>query len=192
MSVTPLSSSLVKERYPVKVLSIISSKTTIICATVRFRFRRRLIQDARAHALGAYKSTAFADITAFTDIAAHIALESTNHLKVSSDSRFFLKQQYCEGWGISLEDLSATRESAACSAYARYILDVSSQGDVLDLYLAVASCLLGYGEVGLWLKRGVELGRFKIEGNPYGSWIETYSGEDYLKAIFTGIGASCA
>ena len=65
---------------------------------------------------------------------------------------------------------------------------MGNQGDVLDLYLAAASCLLGYAEVGLWLKREIGRGRFKLEGNPYRRWIETYSGEVCLQALFKGIG----
>ena len=40
------------------------------------------MEDARAHALGAYKSSSFADINAFTDIVARINLGSQNHVKV--------------------------------------------------------------------------------------------------------------
>ena len=56
--------------------------------------------------------------------------------------------------------------------------------------MAVASCLIGYGEVGLWLKRKVEQGVYKLEGNPYRRWIETYCGEEFLSAIRVGIGTS--
>ena len=39
--------------------------------------------DARAHALGAYKASQFAEIKAFTDIATSIAKESEMHVGVS-------------------------------------------------------------------------------------------------------------
>ncbi|WVQ72676.1 phosphomethylpyrimidine kinase [Cryptococcus sp. DSM 104548] len=130
---------------------------------------------ARAHALGAYKADNFADIEAFTNIALHISSESTMHVA------------YCEKFGISLSTLQSTPESAPTSAYARYIMDIGSQGDILDLYMAVASCLVGYGEVGLWLKKQVEVGEAKVEGNLYGKWIEDYSGDDFLGAVNRGI-----
>lgn len=98
--------------------------------------------------------------------------------------------QYCEEYGYDLATLIAEPEAAPCSAYARYVLDVGNQGDVLDLYMAVASCLVGYGEVGLWLKRRVDKGEIKLEGNPYKRWIETYCAEDFLDAIRVGIGMS--
>jgi hydroxymethylpyrimidine/phosphomethylpyrimidine kinase len=59
--------------------------------------------------------------------------------------------------------------------------------------MALAACLLGYGEVGLWLQREakrLESG-VRIEGNPYKTWIEDYSGESYQAAVKVGIGACC-
>lgn len=80
----------------------------------------------------------------------------------------------------------ATPESAACAAYSRYIIDVGAQGDLLDLYVALASCLVGYGEVGLQIRgRGDDL-----EGNVYRRWIEDYSGSDFQDAVTRGIGKS--
>nr|XP_019011800.1 phosphomethylpyrimidine kinase [Kwoniella pini CBS 10737]OCF50581.1 phosphomethylpyrimidine kinase [Kwoniella pini CBS 10737] len=130
---------------------------------------------ARAHALGAYKANSFIDIKAFTDIAGHIARESQMHVT------------YCESFGISLKELENTPESSPCSAYARYVIDIGTQGDLLDLYMSVASCLIGYGEVGLWLKSQINLGKAKLQGNLYKRWIEDYSGEDFLKAVEKGI-----
>ncbi len=56
--------------------------------------------------------------------------------------------------------------------------------------MAVASCLVGYGEVGLWLRRRVETGQAKLEGNPYRRWMEDYSGPEFLAAVDRGIGES--
>nr|XP_018261804.1 phosphomethylpyrimidine kinase [Kwoniella dejecticola CBS 10117]OBR83962.1 phosphomethylpyrimidine kinase [Kwoniella dejecticola CBS 10117] len=130
---------------------------------------------ARAHALGAYKANSFVDIKAFTDIAGHIARESEMHVS------------YCESFGISLKELEAAPEASPCAAYARYVIDIGTQGDILDLYMAVASCLVGYGEVGLWLKSQVEKGEAKLEGNLYKRWMEDYSGADFLRAVERGI-----
>ncbi|ORY32141.1 putative phosphomethylpyrimidine kinase [Naematelia encephala] len=126
---------------------------------------------ARAHALGAFKAQTFSEIEAFTDIAKHVVMESSMHV------------EFCESFGISLSELQATPESAPNAAYSRYILDVGQSGDILDLYVAVASCLVGYGEVGLWLRKHGA----KLEGNPYRRWIEDYSGPEYFGAIQRGI-----
>ncbi|KAJ9123236.1 hypothetical protein QFC22_001431 [Naganishia vaughanmartiniae] len=116
-------------------------------------FRHYIIQDwhylrnyARAHSLGAYKSTSFTEIQAFSEIALHIAKESEMHV------------QFCTSFGVSLEDLQQATESPSNSAYSQYILDIGAQGDVTELLVAVFSCLLGYGEVGLYLKRKLEDG----------------------------------
>lgn len=56
--------------------------------------------------------------------------------------------------------------------------------------MALLSCLLGYGEVGLWLKRESErLNTWvKMHDNPYEKWIEDYSGEGYQAAVKLGLG----
>lgn len=67
------------------------------------------------------------------------------------------------------------------------MLDVGAQGDVLDVYVAVLSCLIGYGEVGLWLQARVDSGDAVLEGNPYRRWMEDYAGEDFIGAVRRGI-----
>lgn len=63
-------------------------------------------------------------------------------------------------------------------------------GDSAKLVMALAACLLGYGEVGLWLKKEAAKSDswVKLEGNPYAKWIEDYSGSDYQAAVKIGLG----
>lgn len=56
--------------------------------------------------------------------------------------------------------------------------------------MAVASCLIGYGEVGLWLQKRVRTGEAKMEGNVYKRWMEDYAGTPFLEAVDRGIGQS--
>ena len=98
------------------------------------------------------------------------------------------KIKYCETFGITLSELQNLPESSACAAYARYVIDVGTQGDILDLYMAVASCLIGYGEVGLWLAKAVERGDAVMQGNPYARWMQDYAGDDFQGAVNKGIG----
>lgn len=58
--------------------------------------------------------------------------------------------------------------------------------------MAVAACLLGYGEVGLWLKKESLKPETWVltEGNPYAKWMEDYGGEHYQGAVKLGIGQS--
>lgn len=61
---------------------------------------------------------------------------------------------------------------------------------MLDLYVAIAACLVGYGEVGLWLQKQVKLGEAVMEGNIFRRWMEDYAGDDFLGAVNRGIGPS--
>ena len=122
---------------------------------------------------------------------------------------------YCAQWGVDLAELESTPESPACTAYGAYIMDVGMQGafrdifspnspstmkyhvregDAASLLMTLAACLLGYGEVGLWLQREAKRPQswVKIEDNPYKTWIEDYSGEGYQAAVKAGIGACCS
>ena len=131
--------------------------------------------------LGA-KSSTFEDISAAATISLHIARESRSHVV------------FCNSFGITLEQLEAEPESAALSAYARYILDVGLEGDSIKLWIALVACLVGYGEVGLWLaresKKSKEDGGWVVtEGNPYKQWIDVYNGKEYQDAVQVGIEA---
>lgn len=56
--------------------------------------------------------------------------------------------------------------------------------------MALLACLLGYGEVGLWLKKQASLPNswVLIEGNPYKKWMDDYAGEHYQGAVKLGLG----
>ena len=67
---------------------------------------------------------------------------------------------------------------------------ISMLGDVAKLMMALMACLLGYGEVGLWLKKQSRTANswVVIEGNPYRHWMEVYAGEEYQLAVRFGLG----
>ncbi|CAE6488947.1 unnamed protein product [Rhizoctonia solani] len=126
---------------------------------------------ARAHGLLAAKSSTFSGAAAAATIVLHIVRESQMHV------------DYCGKWGVTPEELENTPELPATSAYARYIMDVGYQGDDFMLIIAVASCLLGYAEVGKKLLAGGA----NTEGNPYKRWIEDYGGVEFQEATRRGI-----
>ena len=68
---------------------------------------------------------------------------------------------------------------------------IFSSGDTMTLTMALMACLLGYGEVGLWLQKESrkENSWVIMEGNPYKLWIDDYSGEMYQKAVKEGLGS---
>jgi len=136
----------------------------------------------RSHRLVAAKSTSFT--------AMAIAMQSVQNVlhEISTNHRAF-----CTQWGITDKELEETPESTATTAYGAHIMDVGLQGDSVKLNMALAACLLGYGEVGLWLvNESKHPGSWVImdeSSNPYVPWIREYSGEMYQKAVEIGLGA---
>ncbi len=61
------------------------------------------------------------------------------------------------------------------------MLDAGSRGDLLDLHVALAPCLVGYGEIANWLAAQP----FTVRGdaNPYEAWIAMYQGEEFQGAM---------
>jgi thiaminase/transcriptional activator TenA len=127
-----------------------------------------LVHFARAYGLAVYKSRNIVDLRR--------ALDS---LKAIVDVEMGLHIQYCAGWGISESDLMSLPEARATMAYTRYVLDAGNRGDLLDLHVALAPCLIGYAEIATWLKAQPFVVQ---EGNPYAGWIAMYASDDFQGA----------
>lgn len=128
-----------------------------------------LIQFARAWGLAVYKSRDLAEIRQ--------GLES---LKAIVEVEMGLHIAYCRQWGIAPETLDALPESRATLAYTRFVLDAGMRGDLLDLHVALAPCIVGYGEIA----RRIAADRTtRTDGNPYGDWIAMYAGADYQALV---------
>ncbi|KAF4988407.1 hypothetical protein FGRMN_9790 [Fusarium graminum] len=130
-----------------------------------------LIHFSRANALAAYKAQNIEDISRATEIVQHIMHELKLHTT------------YCESFGVSIDQIRATPEKQACTAYTRYVLDVGQNGDWLGLQMALAPCLLGYGAAAKMLHDHENTVR---EGNTYWAWIKNYNEEDYTDAVKLG------
>ena len=134
-------------------------------------FRRYLTQDylflihfVRAHALAGYKSTQLDDLA---DAAAGMsALLAEMRLHVG----------YCAEWGLDEAGMAAEAEAVETVAYTRYVFERGTAGDLLDLHVVLAPCIMGYAEIGAALA-----GRTG-PGNPYAAWIEAYAGAEYQEA----------
>lgn len=63
-------------------------------------------------------------------------------------------------------------------------------GDTTKLLMALLACLLGYGEVGLWLKKEAALLNTWVvtDGNIYKKWMDDYGGDTYQDAVKVGLG----
>lgn len=92
------------------------------------------------------------------------------------DIEMNLHVEYCASWGIDQSTLENTVESTANMAYTRYVMERGLAGDLLDLNVALAPCVIGYAEVANWLSAQSFL---KIEGNPYAPWIDMYTSDEY-------------
>ncbi|GEK73514.1 MULTISPECIES: thiaminase II [Halomonas] len=133
-----------------------------------------LIHFARAYALAAYKSRDLDELR-----------QAFDGLKTILDVELDLHRGFCRDWGITEDDLAALPEARATLAYTRFVLDAGSRGDLLDLRVALAPCLVGYGEIANWL----EAQPFTVRGdaNPYDAWIAMYQGDDFQRAMHAEI-----
>ncbi|GGF55232.1 hypothetical protein GCM10007301_13570 [Azorhizobium oxalatiphilum] len=123
-----------------------------------------LIQFARAYALAAYKSRTLADIGVAQEGLAAILHETGLHVRL------------CARWGLSQADMEAAAEHQATVAYTRFVLDCGAAGDLLDLHVALAPCVVGYAEIGRALAPdGVDA----LKDHPYREWIGEYAGAGY-------------
>lgn len=124
-----------------------------------------LIHFARAYGLAAFKAETIADIRA-----------AAGGLSAMIDQEMRLHVDYCRGWGLSEAEMARAEEDAATLAYTRFVLERGLAGDLLDLQVALAPCILGYAEIGRAL---LDAPSTVLAGNPYRAWIEMYAGVDY-------------
>ena len=134
------------------------------------KFQHYLIQDylyllqyTRVMALSVYKSETLAQMrVGQAGINAMLDLEIDMYL------------QFCEHWGVSLSQIESATESSATIAYSRYLLDTAMSGTLVELYAAIAPCLMGYAEIGQHLKD-----KTTITNNPYQPWIDTFTSDRF-------------
>ena len=132
-----------------------------------------LIHFSRAWALAVYKSDSIADMKWAADI-----LHSTLHTEME------LHVEFCARFGVRQKELESTREAQQNLAYTRYVLDKGLAGDIVDLYVALMPCVVGYAEIGLRLSLEYYA---ELSDNPYKEWIDMYSSEEYQQLAITSI-----
>jgi len=124
-----------------------------------------LIHFARAYGLAAFKADDLADVRqAAAGLTAIVDVEMGLHVK------------FCAGWGLSEAAMAALPEADATLAYTRYVLETGLAGDLLDLHVALAPCMLGYAEIARDMMADKAT---RLAGNPYRAWIEMYAGDEY-------------
>uniref|UniRef100_UPI003341C708 thiaminase II n=1 Tax=Castellaniella defragrans TaxID=75697 RepID=UPI003341C708 len=145
-------------------------------ALPRDAFRHYLRQDylflvhfARAWGLAVYKSRNMAELR-----------QGLDSLKAIVDLEMGLHIAYCAEWGITEDELAQLPEARETMAYTRYVLDAGHRGDLLDLHVALAPCLIGYADIANWLLAQP----FTVRGkaNPYEAWIAMYASPEFQAA----------
>ena len=135
-------------------------------------FRHYLAQDyvflvhfSRAYALAATKADDLEDMR-----------QAAATLDALLNTEMRLHVTFCAGWGLSEADMAAVAEAPQNLAYTRFVLDRGHAGDLLDLLVALAPCVVGYGEIGTSLGAAP---KGDLKANPYRDWIEMYAGAEY-------------
>ena len=127
-----------------------------------------LIQFARAYALAVYKSRTLDDMRAAQGGLEAILGETDLHIRL------------CGRWGLTREQVEATPEHRATVAYTRFVLDCGAAGDLLDLHVALAPCVVGYAEIA---EKIVSHDGFSLYNHSYRDWIGEYTSEGYRASV---------
>ncbi len=75
--------------------------------------------------------------------------------------------------------LQTLRSGECVRGYTRYVLDAGMRGDLLALKVALAPCVIGYGEIATRLASRPDA---DAATNPYRVWIAEYAGESYKRS----------
>ncbi len=124
-----------------------------------------LIQFARAYALAVYKARTLAEMRAAAKgVSAILDMELDLHVRTSA------------GWGITPDEMERAPEAMETTAYTRYVIDTGLRGDLLDLHVALAPCVIGYAVIARRLSGHP---RAAAADNPYTPWIAEYASPAY-------------
>ncbi|CAG0911026.1 unnamed protein product, partial [Cyprideis torosa] len=101
------------------------------------------------------------------------------------DVEMDLHVRMCDRWGLAAVDLERVPEKTQTIAYTRFVLDAGNAGDLLDLYVALAPCMIGYGEI------GARLAPEQGDDNPYAEWINDYDDTGALSTTQASVQRRC-
>ncbi|OVE66264.1 thiaminase II [Clostridium diolis] len=125
-----------------------------------------LIDYIKLFALGMVKADSLEDIQAFAKCAnAIVNIEMDAHT------------EYAKKFGITKEELEATKPNASNLSYTKFMLQVSSEGSLAELVAALLPCMWSYAFIGKTLAKNSKA----LEHPLYSEWILTYATEEYNK-----------
>jgi len=133
-----------------------------------------LKQYTRAYALAIYKARTLAEMRmALPSVQNLLGAEIAHHVS------------YCADWNINEAQMEAEPEAIGTVAYTRFVLDTGMSGDVIDLYVALASCAIGYAVIGerLLSTEALTSKSTQLENNPYATWINMYASDEYQSGV---------
>jgi len=93
---------------------------------------------------------------------------------ISIKNELKLHIKFCKKWKIPLYKLKKVKYLKSNRAYTDYVLRVGSKGSILDLFVCLAPCIIGYGEIGFRLSKFKDWKKSK-----YREWIALYSSKEY-------------
>lgn len=127
------------------------------------------------------------DYVFLIDYAKLFAIASTKAYDLETSGRFAALQEatlnsemalhrsYAKEFGITREDLEATKPSFVMLAYTSYMLKVAHQGALAELISALLPCMWSYWEIGKRLAAIPGAADHPL----YGKWILTYSSAEF-------------
>ena len=123
-----------------------------------------LIEFSRVIAVAVAKAPTLEDMAWFSEL-----------LNETLNTEMELHVSYCEDFGLSKMEISATRLSPTTHAYTRHILEVAYSGNSLDAAIGILPCSWGYSEIGKYL-----LSKGLPTHSPiFARWIEMYSSPEF-------------
>lgn len=72
---------------------------------------------------------------------------------ISIKNELKLHIRFCKKWNISLNRLQRVKPLKPNKAYTNFVLKVGKNGSNLDLFVSLAPCIIGYGEIGSRLSK---------------------------------------
>ncbi len=93
------------------------------------------------------------------------------------DGEMHIHKTYMEKLGISQQEIKQAKQSLTNRSYTSYMMEVSYNGDVLDVLVAILSCAWSYQVIGEHHSKIANA----LQHPLYGEWIKGYSSEEYRK-----------
>jgi thiaminase/transcriptional activator TenA len=141
-----------------------------------------LIEYARLLALGAARAPDLATMTRFAELTTEIlTTEMDLHRSLAAEL------------GISASELEAESLAPTTQGYTDFLVRTATQGDFVELAVALLPCMWGYAEIGQVLARA---GRSPDER--YARWVDMYASaefaelSDWCRALVDRLGVSLA